>query len=74
MCVVQVLIAAHAAEALFAFYVAAVELKLTHGQASAWAGLIFAIGLPCTRWLLRLRPRGAAVTKSESNSKASKAE
>ena len=54
--IIKFLIAAHACEAVVAYYIAAREMRLPPSDACAWAALIFAIGLPCTRWLLKLRP------------------
>lgn len=52
----HVLLAAHAIEAIFAMYVASRELHLPLRDAAAWAMLIAVLGMPATRWLLRLRP------------------
>ena len=61
--IIKLAIAAHALEAVIAYYIAARELHLSPGDACAWAALILAIGLPCSRWLLKLRPPSSIKAK-----------
>ena len=56
-CVLALLLAAHALEGVIALYVCAVELQLGAGASCNWAALVTLVGFPCTRWLLKLRPR-----------------
>ena len=55
--VLALLLAAHALEGVIALYVCAVELQLGAGASCNWAALVTLVGFPCTRWLLKLRPR-----------------
>ena len=50
---------AHAGEAAFAFSICK-QLRMGPQPTAAWALAVLAVGYPCLRWLLPMRPKPAA--------------